>query len=249
MSADASTSPESGPSRAGRFTGRDVLVTGGASGIGRAIAERLAGEGARVVVADRRPVDSPSDGVIGMEVDVTDPEGVEELRREVERRMGPVDILVSNAGRGVHERLAEGDPAKWARGLEINVVGALRIVRAFIPGMLERGDGDVVFVSSVAANRAYEWGGVYSASKAALERVAETLRLEVQPDLRVLTVAPGVVDTAFFERSVGAPSDPGETGGVALEAGEVADAVAYGLSRPEDVAVNRLVVRPTGQAF
>jgi NADP-dependent 3-hydroxy acid dehydrogenase YdfG len=231
------------------LVGRHVLVTGGASGIGRAIAERLAGRGARVVVADKRPVDPPLEGVVGMEADVTDPEAVEQLRREVERRGGPVDVLVSNAGRGVHERLAEGDPAKWAKILETNVLGALRIVRAFLPGMLERGDGDVVFISSVAADRAYEWGGIYSASKAALERIAESLRLEVRPDLRVMTVAPGVVDTAFFERSVGGQPGPEEIGAGALEAGEVADAVVYGLCRPEDVAVNRLVVRPTGQAF
>ena len=249
MTIDTSTTP-SGPSETdGEFAGRTALVTGGASGIGRATADRLAGGGARVVVADLHPIAEPADGVTSMCVDVNDPQAIEALREDVESRWGPLDVLVSNAGRGVHERLADGDPAKWAEVLETNVMGAVRMVRAFVPGMLEAGGGDIVFVSSVAARRAYEWGGIYSASKAALERVAETLRLEVQPAVRVATVAPGVVDTRFFDHSVGCAPGPDEIGWGALAAGEVADAVVYALTRAEGVAVNRVVVRPTAQPF
>ncbi len=247
MTTETSTAHER--DRRGRFDGANCLVTGGASGIGRAIAERLAAEGARVVVADVRPIAEPADGITSVCADITDPAAIEALRADLEVRRGPLEVLVSNAGRGAHERLAEGDPAKWAGLLETNLMGALRVVRAFVPGMLKAGRGDVVFVSSVAAERAYEYGGVYGASKAALERVAETLRLEVRPTLRVITLAPGVVETPFFERSHGAQPDPETIGVGALAPEEIAEAVVYALGRPEEVAVNRLVVRPAGQAL
>jgi len=233
----------------GEFAGQTAVVTGGASGIGRATAERLAAGGARVLVADLRPLPDAPPRVTSLCVDVNDPAAIEALRHDIESRWGPVDALISNAGRGAHERLAEGDPAKWAEVVETNVMGAVRIVRAFVPGMLEAGDGDVVFVSSVAAERAYEWGGIYSASKAALDKIAETLRLEVQPTLRVATVAPGVVETPFFDHSIGAAPGAESIGWGALSPSDVADAVVFALNRDEDVAVNRVVVRPPAQPF
>src|SRR5690606_33514263 len=168
---------------------RRALVTGAASRIRRATGNAIRDAGAEVyrpVLADATPsclAAGPRRG-----------EDVVALYRAVQERLGAPDILVSCAGLGVHERLAEGDPAKWARVLEVNVLGALRLIRAFVPDMLAEG-GDVVIVSSVAARTAYPWGGPYAASKAALEMLAETLRLEVLPAVRVTTIAPGVVDT------------------------------------------------------
>lgn len=246
---EASTEPSAADEPDGEFAGQTALVTGGASGIGRATAEHLAAGGARVLVADVRPLAETGSGITSLCVDVGDPEAIEALRHDIESRWGPLDVLISNAGRGVHERLAEGDPAKWAEAFETNVMGAVRMVRAFVPGMLEQGDGDIVFVSSVAARQAYEWGGIYSASKAALEQIAETLRLEVQPTLRVATVVPGVVDTQFFDHSVGAAPDPESIGWGALSPSDIAEVVVFALSREDDVAVNRVVVRPSDQPF
>lgn len=170
------------------------------------------------------------------------------LFQAVQSQLGAPDILVSCAGVGLHERLAEGDPAKWARVLEVNVLGALRLIRAFVPGMLERG-GDVVIVSSVAATTAYPWGGPYAASKAALEMVAETLRLEVMPQVRVTTLAPGVVDTAFFAHMLGGNQSVEEIGFGALFPEQVAELIAYAVSRPSNMVLNHLTVRPRGQPF
>lgn len=173
---------------------------------------------------------------------------VDALYDAVSERLGAPDILVSCAGVGVHERLTEGDPAKWAQVLEVNVLGALRLIRAFVPAMLERG-GDVVIVSSVAAHTAYPWGGPYAASKAALETVAETLRLEVLPKVRVTTIAPGVVDTPFFAHMLSGNQSVEEIGFGAVQPEQIAELIAYAVSRPSNVVLNHLTVRPRGQAF
>jgi NADP-dependent 3-hydroxy acid dehydrogenase YdfG len=159
------------------------------------------------------------------------------------------DILVCNAGQGIQEKLAEGDPEKWQFILNLNIMGALRLVRAFVPAMLSAGSGDVVFISSVAAGQAFAYGGVYAASKAALETLAETLRIETLPHIRVTTIAPGVTHTSFFHNTVSGHQSVESIGYGALAAEEVADAVVYALSRPPGVGVNHLTIRPRAQPF
>lgn len=183
-----------------------------------------------------------------VQADLCDPAAVDALFGATQVQLGAPDILVSCAGVGIHERLTEGDPVKWAQVMEVNVLGALRLIRAFVPGMLAEG-GDVVIISSVAAAAAFPWGGPYAASKAALEMLAETLRLEVLPTVRVTTLAPGVVDTAFFAHMVSGNQSVEEIGFGALSAEQVAELVAYAVSRPSNMVLNHLTVRPRGQAF
>lgn len=220
-------------------------MSGSASGIGRAALEALAGAGAAVLGTDLDP--APDDAGCA-QADVARPEDVDALFRVVHERLGPPDILVCCAGVGLAERLTEGDPAKWARVLDINVMGALRLIRAFVPGMLECG-GDVVIVGSVAARTPHPWGGPYGASKAALEMLAETLRLETLPAVRVTTVAPGVVDTPFFAHMLAGNQSVEEIGFGAVRPEQVAELIAYAVSRPSNMVLNHLTVRPRGQPF
>jgi NADP-dependent 3-hydroxy acid dehydrogenase YdfG len=106
-----------------------------------------------------------------------------------------------------------------------------------------------VFISSVAAHQVYPYGGIYAASKAALEVVAATLRQEVLPNIRVTVVAPGVTDTAFFENTVSGFHTANDIGYGSISPEQVADAVLYALQQPPGVSINYITVRPTGQPF
>lgn len=229
--------------------GKVALVSGGSSGIGRAIAEKLHESGSRVAVADIQAAAFAADSIQYFSCDVTQATDVNALYANLSQTIGLPAILVCCAGRGIHEKLTEGDPEKWKSIFDLNVMGTLRLVRAFVPGMLAAGQGDIVFITSVAAGQAYEYGGIYAATKTALESIAATLRLEVLPTVRVTTVAPGVTDTHFFENTVSGFQTAESIGFGALLPGDVADAVAYALSRPPQVVVNHLTIRPRRQTF
>lgn len=224
---------------------RRAVVTGAASGIGKATAIALRAMGAETMGTDIVPSEDDSSLI---HADLGNPEDIEALFATVQETMGAPDILVSCAGLGIHERLAEGDPAKWTRVMDVNALGALRFIRAFVPGMLRAG-GDVVLVTSVASHTAYPWGGPYAASKAALEMAAETLRLELLPTVRVATIAPGAVDTPLLDRMLSGNQPVEETGPGVLQAEQVAELIAYIVSRPANMAISHLTVRPRAQAF
>ena len=225
------------------------MVSGGSSGIGWAIASYLGDAGVTVMVADVRPLPEAQANIHYQKTDLTKAADVEKLFGATIETIGEPDLVVVSAGRGVTERLDEGDPANWEQVLALNVMGALRVVRAFVPAMVTAGRGDVVVISSVSAGKPHAWGGVYGASKTALSHLAETLRLEVQPAVRVLTVAPGVVDTPFFERRIGGGDRPEDLGWGALEPSDVAEVVVFALTRRAEVAINEIVIRPAPQSF
>lgn len=229
--------------------GRTALVTGGGSGIGRAIVKELIKKGVKTAIADLHQTPDLPDNSYAYTCNVSNGQDVNTLFTKVQEKPGSPDILICSAGRGIHEKLTEGDPEKWRQIIETNLLGALRIVRAFVPGMLQAGHGDVVFISSVSAHQAYPYGGVYAASKAALEVVAETLRLEVLPAIRVTVVSPGVTDTAFFENTVSGYHTVEDIGYGAISPEQVADAVLYALQQPPGVSLNHITVRPTSQPF
>lgn len=169
------------------------------------------------------------------------------FKEKVLAQFGVPDILIFCAGRGVHQKLSEGSVSQWKEIFELNVFSVLHLLRGFLPYMLERGSGDIVFISSVSAEKPYPYGGIYCASKAGLNTIAETLRLEVQPKLRVVTVAPGVVDTDFFENIIDGSQTADNIGWGSVHPEEVADAVRFALSQRSDVSLNSIVIRPTAQ--
>ncbi len=183
-----------------RLDGQVVLVTGGGRGIGASIARELAEAGAKVAVSGRTKdqVEAVAEEVGGVAVvaDVSKREDVERMVRDVESELGPLDLLVANAGiGGPHGATWEVEPDEWWRVLEINVLGVHLCCRTVIPGMLDRGSGRIVITASGAAYLPGSSGTAYSASKAAVSRYGETLANELSGRIPVFFFSPGLVQT------------------------------------------------------
>lgn len=182
-----------------------ALVTGGGRGIGAAIARELAEGGMKVAVSSRtrEEVEEVAGEIGGLAVvaDVSSPGDAEALVVEVERGLGPIDLLVNNAG-VAHwgDKAWEDDAEDWWRVFEINVLGAFLVSRAVIPGMIERGRGRIVMIGSGSGYLPGQATTAYGGSKAALYRVGEGLALQLEPyGIPVFTIGPGLVKTAMNE--------------------------------------------------
>lgn len=181
-----------------------ALVTGASSGIGRSTALQLALLGARVLVHGRDPdrTAEVAREVAGTALltDLSDPGAAEELAGRALEVHGKVDILVANAGIGRRGPFTSVDPVEIDRLLLVDLVAPIKLVRALLPGMVERGSGHVVLVGSVAGRTGVAGEAAYAAAKAGLDMFAESLRLElVGTGVNVTVVVPGLVDTAFAD--------------------------------------------------
>jgi len=237
-----------------------AVVTGASSGIGAATTRRLRAEGYDVLAvarrADRLEALAAETGCTALTADLTVQDDVDALRAAVDERFGgDLTALVNNAGGAFGTETVEaGRPEDWQRMFDVNVLATLRVTQALLPALRSGRGGDVLVVSSTAARIAYEGGGGYTAAKHAESVMAETLRLELAGDpVRVLEVAPGMVRTDEFalNRTGGDRSKADAVyAGVRepLVADDVADCVAWMLTRPRHVNVDLLVVRPLAQA-
>lgn len=226
-----------------------ALVTGGSSGIGKAIAEKLRSEGVKVCVADISAANTEKEGITYRKCDISNAEDIDQLYEWISNHHGHPDFLILNAGQGIREKLTEGDPEKWQKIVHTNLMGPLRCIRAFTPAMLDKKQGNVVFISSVSANQPHPYGGIYSATKTALEVVAETLRLESLPYLNVTVVSPGIVETEFFKNEISGGVSVEEMGMGAISPAEVAEDVWYALNKKEGTSINKIITRPVLQNF
>lgn len=232
-----------------------AVVTGASSGIGAAVARRLAKEGFEVVAvarrADRLHRLAQEAGARPYPLDVTDDASV----RRFAARLDSCDVLVNNAGGALGaDPVAEADVTDWERMYAVNVLGTLRVTQALLPLLRAGRGGTVVTVTSTAAFAAYEGGGGYCAAKYAARALSETLRLELCGEpVRVVEVAPGMVHTEEF--ALNRMRGDAERAAAVYErvdrpltADDVAECVALAVRLPQHVNVDRLVVRPLAQA-
>lgn len=242
-----------------KLRGRVAVVTGASSGIGAAVAKALAREGVRLALAARRedalletqtglgPAAEDGSGIV-VPTDVTDRDGVKALVRRAEGELGPVDILINCAGVMYYTLMKNLHEEEWETTVEVNCKGALNCVGAVLPGMLARGRGDIVTISSDAGRQVFPGLAAYSASKFFVEALSRTLRLETAgTGLRVTTIQPGNVATDLLSHSgdeealdlYGSPS-----GTKVLDPEDVADSVIHALSQPEHAAINEILIEP-----
>jgi len=215
--------------------GRVAWVTGGGSGLGRAISERFAAEGARVAVNDVRPDTAketverlPGSGHLALAGDISDSARVAEIASEIDRTFGRLDVLVNNAGtllrKDSHTVTVEELDLLW----QTNVRSALLLTAAVLPAMVARRSGSIISISSISGLRGAPRRSIYAATKAALDGMTRALAMEYGPQgIRANSVAPGVVETAMWKEHLAKPG--------------VADAVldvipTRRLSTPEEVA-------------
>ncbi|WP_131741367.1 SDR family NAD(P)-dependent oxidoreductase [Actinomadura roseirufa] len=242
---------------------KTAVVTGASSGIGAATARRLAAEGFHVVLAARRRdrldalAKEIAEGVPGagrvapVELDVTSQESVDALAGAV----GGCHVLVNNAGGAFGlDSVATADLADWRAMYETNVLGLVRVTKALLPALVESGAGHVVNITSLAGHVPYEGGGGYNAAKHAAYAVNEVLRLElVAEPVRVTEIAPGMVKTEEFSLTrfrgdEARAAKPYEGVSDPLVAEDVADCIAWAVTRPEHVNIDRIDVQPRVQA-
>jgi NADP-dependent 3-hydroxy acid dehydrogenase YdfG len=233
--------------------GKTALVTGASSGIGAATVRSLAAAGFEVVGAARRleRVEEVAKEVGGraLRLDVTDRDSVAELA-EV---LPDLSVLINNAGGALGlEPVSEADEENWREMYEANVMGVMRVTKALLPALERSGDGHIVVIGSVAGLEVYPGGGGYTAAKHAARAITKTLRLELLgKPIRVSEVAPGMVETEFSLVRFGGDQAKAEKvyeGTTPLTSEDVADAIAYVVTRPPHVDIDYVSIKPTDQA-
>jgi NADP-dependent 3-hydroxy acid dehydrogenase YdfG len=232
---------------------RVAAITGASAGIGKATALRLAAEGFDLVLGARR-MDRLEEvarecGGRALPLDVTDPESVIAFAAAA----GAVDVLVNNAGLAsgmdpIAEIADERVEVMW----ETNVLGLLRVTRALLPAIASSGNGHIVNLGSTASFETYPGGGGYTATKHAVRAITRTLRLELLgKPIRITEVCPGLVETEFsivrFDGDAERARVP-YAGITPLSDDDIADCIAWALTRPPHVDIDEIVVRPVAQA-
>jgi NADP-dependent 3-hydroxy acid dehydrogenase YdfG len=233
-----------------------AVVTGASSGIGAATARRLAAEGYDVVAAARRrdrleALAAADARITPVTLDVTSARSVAALAAQLD----DVAVLVNNAGGAIGvEPVERARPADWQQMYDTNVLGVLRVTQALLPALERGAGGHIVVTGSIAGHLVYEGGAGYTAAKHAVTAVVETLRLELNGrPVRVTEIAPGMVHTEEFslvryrgdqqaaDRVYEGVAEP-------LTADDIADCIAFAVTRPAHVNVDLLVVKPLAQA-
>ncbi|WP_422743007.1 SDR family oxidoreductase [Mycobacterium sp. WMMD1722] len=232
-----------------------VLVTGASSGIGAAVALRLAADGHQVVAGARREdrlaeLVRRSDGHVEVRrLDVTDRADVAAFVDAAATAHGRVDVIVNNAGVMPLSRLDALLVDQWDAMIDVNIRGLLNGVAATLPHFQRQGGGHVITVASVGAHEVVPTGAVYCATKHAAWAITEGLRLEVDPSIRVTTVSPGVVESELADTITDPTAAEAMRGyrAASISPEAIARAIAYAIGEPADVDVNELIIRPARQ--
>jgi NADP-dependent 3-hydroxy acid dehydrogenase YdfG len=251
-----------------RLDGTVALITGASSGIGEATARRLAAQGAAVAVAARRKdrldalveeIEGDGGEALAIEADVTDQQQAIGLVERTASELGRLDTLVNNAGVMLLGPIIDAPTDEWDRMIALNLQGLLYCTHAAVPHLLKAAEGeprnvaDVVNISSVAGRVAREGSGVYNLTKWGVGAFTESLRQELtKRSVRASLVEPGAVATELTDHlreEIREQTEQRFAGMEKLESEDIADAIAYIVTRPRRAAVNEVLIRPTDQQF
>jgi 17beta-estradiol 17-dehydrogenase / 3beta-hydroxysteroid 3-dehydrogenase len=246
-----------------RWSERVALVTGGSSGIGRAVTTALVSAGMRVAASARRVdrlealqagLGDGSARFLPMRADLRREDDILSMFTQVRERWGGVDVLVNNAGLGHAAPLMSGATEHWREMLEVNVLALCMCTREAVTDMQRRNvAGQVIHISSMSAHRVPPGSGVYAATKYAVRALTEGLRKELREldsPIRITAISPGFVETEFAAHYHKSEAAAHETYGryPVLQPADVAQSILYVLAQPEHVQIHDILMRPTAQA-
>lgn len=235
-----------------------VVITGASSGIGRATAEKLAQSGAKVVIGARRvdrlktiAAEFPAGNVLFQQTDVTDRKSVNSLVKLATDNFQRVDVLYNNAGVMPISKMAELKVDEWDRMIDVNIKGVLYGIAAVLPIMIKQQSGQIITTDSVAGHVVHPETAVYAGTKYAIQAIMDGLRQEqVGNHIKTTMISPGVVNTELFS-TISDPQQRAQTEKSEKETGlnaeDIANAVAYAIDQPANVAVNEVLLRPSSQ--
>jgi 3-oxoacyl-[acyl-carrier protein] reductase len=230
------------------LAGKVALVTGASRGIGFAVAETLAGLGAKVGICarDAKRLDQAAGKlsakgaeVFAIAADVRRPSDIANLVKKVEQRLGPIDILVNNAGIGYFGPIQNASEENWDQVLDTNLKAVFLVTKAVIPGMIERKSGHVINIASLAGKNTFKNGGIYCASKWGLMGLTGCMAEDLREfGIRASAICPGSVNTEFSHSS---KKDAGKV----LQSEDVAHAVEMIVTQAPQSFISEVLMRPT----
>jgi NADP-dependent 3-hydroxy acid dehydrogenase YdfG len=233
-----------------------IVITGASSGIGEAIARRLSDAGHPLLLLARRvekleTLQLPN--TLCEKVDITDKATFEAAIAKAEAQFGPADALINNAGMMLLGQIDTQDSAEWKTMFDVNVLGLLNGMQAVLAPMKARNSGTIINISSIAGRKTFGNHAAYCGTKFAVHAISENVREEVaESDVRVVTIAPGAVETELLSHTTSQEIKDGydewkEVMGGVLAADDVARAVEFAYSQPQNVCIREIVLAPTRQ--
>ena len=233
-----------------------AVITGASSGIGEATARALVNAGYRVALLARRAARinelaaELGDDALAIEADVTDRDSLIAAAERVQTELGGADILVNNAGLMLLGPFSSDQRDDYRRMVETNLLGAITTTEVFLD-QLQDGGGDLINISSVAGRTARPTNAVYAATKWAINGWSESLRQELQPEIRVTVIEPGAVATELTSHITHDETREATEAFVkelAITPEDIAEVIVFAVSRPRRMTLNEILVRPTAQA-
>lgn len=241
---------------------RIALITGASSGIGEACARKFAEGGYDLILTARRAeklaelkaeLEAEGTKVKTLTFDVRDAESAEKAVDSLEPEWRKIDVLINNAGLALGlDKEYEGDPDDWNSMIDTNIKGLLTMTRLIVPGMVERNEGHVINIGSVAGDAAYAKGNVYCATKAAVKTITDGLRIDLaETAVRVTNLKPGLVETNFSNVRFHGDNQRADNvykGITPLTGADIADVAFYAASAPKHVQIAEVLILATHQA-
>lgn len=241
---------------------RIALITGASSGIGEACARKFAEGGYSLILTARRAeklaglkaeLEAEGTKVKALTFDVRDAEAAETAVDSLEPEWRKIDVLINNAGLALGlDKEYEGDPDDWNTMIDTNIKGLLTMTRLIVPGMVERNEGHVINIGSVAGDAAYAKGNVYCATKAAVKTITDGLRIDLaETAVRVTNLKPGLVETNFSNVRFHGDNQRADNvykGITPLTGADIADVAFYAASAPKHVQIAEVLILATHQA-